>query len=135
MQLSRDSVHQSSFELRFIPADRFVRLDASPATLFLSAAFDIDGAASSHSGTAHATISRYTVALLDSQGRELIAYHLHPAGASPIRYPHLHIARLAERQIAQFDRPWLSRAHWPTGTLQVADFVRMLITELGVTPK
>src|ERR1035441_102287 len=33
----------------------------------------------------------YFYALDDSRDREIIAYHWHPGGRSPIRFPHLHV--------------------------------------------
>jgi hypothetical protein len=43
------------------------------------------------------------------EGRELVSYHWHPSGHSPITWPHMHVA--ANVQVG--DR-WLGKVHLPT---------------------
>ena len=46
--------------------------------------------------------------LEDLEGEEIIAYSWHPYGASPVRYPHLHL-----EHGARIGRPELIGAHLP----------------------
>ena len=61
----------------------------------------------------------YFYALDDSRDREIIAYHWHPGGRSPIRFPHLHVGPGAGCQ-----REDLASAHCPTGRISVEEFLR-----------
>jgi hypothetical protein len=60
------------------------------------------------------------------EGRELVAYHWHPRGDSPITQPHMHVGTdilIGER--------WLGKVHLPTGTVGVEQVVALAIVELG----
>jgi hypothetical protein len=63
------------------------------------------------------------------EGRELIAYHWHPRGASPITRPHMHVG--ADVQVG--DR-WLAKVHLPTGPVGLEQVVALAIAELGTEP-
>lgn len=63
------------------------------------------------------------------EGRELISYHWHPSGNSPITRPHMHVG--ANIQVC--DR-WLSKVHLPTGAVGLEQVVALAIVELGVEP-
>src|SRR5688572_24850290 len=52
----------------------------------------------------------YRYVLFDENGSEILAYHWHPTGASPVTTPHLHVS--ARR--GDLD---LSPAHLPTGVV------------------
>ncbi len=68
-----------------------------------------------------------------SWGREprenILAYHWHPAGRSPITFPHLHLYAGAHIDIQS-----LQNAHIPTGWILSETVIRFLIEELGVVP-
>jgi hypothetical protein len=63
------------------------------------------------------------------EGRELVSYHWHPSGHSPITWPHMHIS--ANVQVG--DR-WLGKVHLPTGPVGLERVVALAITELGAKP-
>jgi len=86
----------------------------------------------------HVQVAGYRYAVLDRQDREIIEFHWHPAGSSPITYPHLHLSgRLAPLDLGPGIEPIrLGEIHLPTaGMITLADVVRLLITELGVGPR
>ena len=69
----------------------------------------------------------YLYALSERDGREIFAFHYHPRGTSPIRYPHLH---------AGTDDPRLDHGnkHLPTGLVALEQVIHCLITEFGIPP-
>jgi hypothetical protein len=69
----------------------------------------------------------YRYELYDADDSELLAYHWHPFGRSPVVEPHLHVTN----RHPSLD---LSKSHLPTGFVSPAAFVRCLIAELGVEP-
>ena len=75
------------------------------------------------------TTTAYYYDLLDSEGKEIIAYHWHPEGISPIRFPHLHLSAGGGCQ-----REELTTAHLPTGRIAVEDFLRLAIVDFKVEP-
>ncbi len=74
-------------------------------------------------------VTGYAYAVLDSEQREVLAYHWHPKGNSPVAIPHLHL-----EQGALVERPEVRDAHLPTGSISVAIFLRFLIDDLSVEP-
>jgi hypothetical protein len=60
---------------------------------------------------------------------ELLAFHWHPRGKSPIVTPHLHV-----RANIQVGERWLGKVHLPTGYLAIEDIVRLVIKELSAEP-
>ncbi len=71
----------------------------------------------------------YQHAILDRDGREIVAYHWHPGGR--VTFPHLHLgAGAAEGPL----RPDLAGTHLPTGHVTLQDVLRMAVVELGVRP-
>jgi hypothetical protein len=62
-------------------------------------------------------------------GRELVAYHWHPHGDSPITRPHMHVGA----DIRVGDR-WLGKVHLPTGAVGLERIVALAIAELGAEP-
>jgi hypothetical protein len=69
----------------------------------------------------------YQYSLDDSDGREVIAYHWHPAGTSNVTRPHAHLgagALLAHSPLA--------RAHLPTNRVSIEDFLLLCVRDLGV---
>lgn len=63
------------------------------------------------------------------EGRELVSYHWHPSGKSPITQPHMHVAANVEVG----DR-WFGKVHLPTGMVGLEQVVALAIVELGVEP-
>ena len=74
-------------------------------------------------------VSSYFYELLDSDGREVLAYHWHPRGNSPVPTPHLHL-----EQGAQVGRTEVRDAHLPTEDVSMEAILRVLIEEMGVRP-
>ena len=74
-------------------------------------------------------VSSYFYELLDSDGREVLAYHWHPRGNSPVATPHLHL-----EQGARVGRPEVRDAHLPTGDVSLNAILRVLIEEMDVRP-
>ena len=62
-------------------------------------------------------------------GSELLAYHWHPQGHSPVTEPHLHV--LGDRELE--GQP-LGKLHLPTGAIRLEDIVALAISELGAEP-
>ncbi|MGH2561437.1 MAG: hypothetical protein ACRDJH_20425 [Thermomicrobiales bacterium] len=88
-------------------------------------------------GGFEAVTTAYSYRILDHGGHEILAYHWHPAGASPVTRPHLHLSNRIQAITA--DRGGgivtLAEMHIPTGFVGTADVVRLLITQFGVEPK
>ena len=74
-------------------------------------------------------VTGYAYAVLDSELREVLTYHWHPRGNSPIVMPHLHL-----EQGAMVGRPEVRDAHLPTGPISIGLFLRLLIEDLSVEP-
>lgn len=85
-----------------------------------------------------AHLAAYWYQLLNRDGQELLAYHWHPTGVSPVTIPHVHVSN-AEWTITPEGRasrvPSLSNLHLTSGHVALSDVVRLLITELGVLPR
>ncbi len=79
----------------------------------------------------------YRYHVLDLEGREIVAYHWHPTGVSPVTYPHVHLSRrLAPIPVGRGGEPVaLADMHLPSGVVTFADVVRLLITEFEVVPR
>lgn len=60
---------------------------------------------------------------------ELLAFHWHPRGKSPVTTSHLHV-----RANIQIGERWLGKVHLPTGFVAIEDIVKLAIRELGVEP-
>jgi hypothetical protein len=69
----------------------------------------------------------YAIGLHDTG--ELLAFHWHPRGKSPITRPHLHV-----RANIQLGERWLGKVHLPTGAIELEDIVALAIEELGAEP-
>lgn len=71
--------------------------------------------------------------------REILLYHWHPAGVSPVTDPHLHLSsKLPPIEVASTGRSphkvTLSDMHIRTGHILLEDVVRVLIDEFKVKP-
>jgi hypothetical protein len=75
--------------------------------------------------------------LLDADQREILAYHWHPTGVSPVTWPHLHLSgRLAPLDAGRGQALiTIGGMHLPTGHVTLADVVRLLITEFDIRPR
>jgi len=83
-------------------------------------------------GSWKVTITAYQYGLLDESTRELLAYHWHPGAGEEgraVAFPHLHVRVLAPAAGR------LRRAHLPTGQVALEDVLRLLVRDLGVTPR
>jgi hypothetical protein len=67
----------------------------------------------------------YRYDLLDGSGKELIAWHWHPDGSSSMVKPHLHMS----------GGPVPKKAHVPTGRVTIESVLRLLLTDLEVSPR
>lgn len=76
------------------------------------------------------TTRGYMYSVDGQDGRELIAYHWHPVGASHFKAPHLHIGTPALAPSGVFT----AGSHFPTGRLSLERFIRFVITDLRVPP-
>ena len=72
-------------------------------------------------------VTSYAYAVLDSEQREVLVYHWHPRGNSPVVRPHLHLERGS-----LVERPEVRDAHLPTGAISIGAFLRLLIEDLSV---
>jgi hypothetical protein len=68
----------------------------------------------------------YTYTLEDADEREIVAFHWHPAGRSPVTRPHLHLGPGCGVEAA------VSKVHFPTGRISVGDFLWTLIDGFDV---
>ena len=72
----------------------------------------------------------YRYRILDTNHREILAYHWHPIGQSSFISQHLHIGH-----DAMTAREELHTAHLPTGYVSLPDIIRLLIRDFGATPR
>ncbi len=79
----------------------------------------------------------YEYRLLDRDHQELLVYHWQPG----LRFlgpdhPHMHVSAALHAQVDARHRReiGLDKLHMATGVVSLAAFVRMLITEFGVSP-
>ena len=72
----------------------------------------------------------YDYVIYDAEQREVLLYHWHPRGNSPVETPHLHL-----EQGAQVGRAEIRDAHLPTGDVSLNAVLRVLIEEMGVQPR
>lgn len=75
----------------------------------------------------HTRAYRYVLYLRD--GAELLAFHWHPDDPNPVKFPHLHLSAGAQVGFAP-----LTRAHLPTGPIELHEVLRLTIEDLGVRP-
>lgn len=78
-------------------------------------------------GPYKAQTAQYLYAFVDSDGRDLMAFHWHPLSRSTETDPHLHLYR----HTAPFD---VSDLHLPTGRISFEYVVRLAIEKFGATP-
>jgi hypothetical protein len=61
--------------------------------------------------------------------QELLSFHWHPSGRSPVTTPHLHLGYGLEIPKSEF-----TNLHIPTGPVTLRQVVRFVITELRIRP-
>lgn len=72
----------------------------------------------------------YAYQLHDPDGREIVAYHWHPAGRGHVTMPHLHLGAGAGRLT-----PELTTAHLLTGAVTPVAALTLAIEAFGVNPR
>jgi hypothetical protein len=79
----------------------------------------------------------YSYRIVTSDDVEVLAYHWHPRGLSPVVHPHLHLSRGSVDVLAGDSSrvDVLIGLHLPTGQVDLASVVRFLIVEAGVTAR
>ena len=75
-------------------------------------------------------VEGYEYNFLDSDQREILAYHWHSMGQSAFISQHLHIGHGAMAA-----REELHTAHLPTGYVSLADIIRLLVRDFRATPR
>ena len=128
-------------EFSFAPIGEPVLLRSAAGTrlilLRMSSQYAID-AGEADNGPFSVRSVGYFYEVRDRQEREVLSYHWHPVGRSPIIHPHLHLSgRLAPLDTGPRDAPIaFGEMHLPTGgPVTLTDIVRLLITEFGVPPR
>ena len=84
---------------------------------------------SEHDSSWRVVVGSYSYEVHDADGSEVLLYHWHPRGNSPVATPHLHL-----EQGAQVGRSEVRDAHLPTGEVSLNAILRVLIDEMGVRP-
>jgi hypothetical protein len=72
----------------------------------------------------HVSTAQYAYDLLDSDGKQLIAWHWHPGTGMSIPHLHLHVPT----------GPINHKMHLPTGRVSIEAVIRLLIDEFEVLP-
>ena len=75
------------------------------------------------------TTVAYLYTLEEADGPELLGFHFHPRGRSPITYPHLRV-----HPGTGIHQHGLDRTHIPTGRVALESVLRFAVTELNVMP-
>jgi hypothetical protein len=125
-----------SLAISFLPFGRVVavRVSGTSARLGIQPKLDFD--VLSESGGFRTRLSGYSCRVLEPSGREILAFHWHPVGTSPVTRPHLHVSsRMPPIEIGQDHVVRVADLHVPTGFLPFAEVVRMLIEEFDVEPR
>jgi hypothetical protein len=72
----------------------------------------------------------YSYAVETQDAQEIVGYHWHPDGVSPVRFPHLHLGPAACVGLDDLRR----KAHLPTGRVAFEEVIELLIATFGVEP-
>ena len=75
-------------------------------------------------------VGSYSYEIHDAEGREVLLYHWHPRGNSPVVIPHLHL-----EHGTGVIREEVRNAHLPTGEVSFNAILWVLIAEMGVNPR
>jgi len=85
---------------------------------------------SAENGPFRITTLYYSYAVETRDAQELLGYHWHPDGVSPVKFPHLHLGPAADIGMEELNR----KAHFPTGRVAFEDVLEFLIATFGVEP-
>jgi hypothetical protein len=119
--------HPEGAPFTVLPAGpEFVRLGAAaPLSLRLGLRYELEPP-TARAGW-RAPVTSYFYVLENGEGREIFAFHLHPAGTSTTRWPHLHVGPGTGAQEPH------TAAHLPTGgPVTLAEVFRLCVLDLGV---
>jgi hypothetical protein len=106
-----------------------VRLNGRP-DLYLSFTQQYKIIEDSENGPYRVKTLYYSYAVETEAAQEIVGYHWHPGGVSPVKFPHLHLG-----PAALIGREELSRkAHLPTGRIAFEDVVEFLVATFAVEP-
>lgn len=81
-------------------------------------------------GPFRVTTLYYSYAIETQDAQEIVGYHWHPDGVSPVRFPHLHLGPAARVGMEDLRR----KAHLPTGRFAFEEVVEFLVATFGVEP-
>jgi hypothetical protein len=81
-------------------------------------------------GPFRVTTLYYSYAIETQGAQEIVGYHWHPDGISPVKFPHLHLGPAARIGLEELNR----KAHFPTGRIAFEDVVEFLIATFRVEP-
>jgi len=81
-------------------------------------------------GPFRVTTLYYSYAIETQDAQEIVGYHWHPDGVSPVRFPHLHLGPAARVGMEDLR----SKAHLPTGRVAFEEIVEFLIATFSVQP-
>jgi len=113
-----------------------LRLRTGGRVHFLMSVDFVQGPASTESSSVELIPAGYWYHVTEADGREILAYHWHPDGATWMRAPHVHLSsRIPSIPISGGDAVSLADMHLPTGFVAVSDIVRLLITDFRVVPR
>ena len=118
-------------ESELLLVSRLAAMSGGGLTLSLRHLYAIVGNASRvRSERWQAQTTGYYYKLDDADGREIIAYHWHPTGRSPMARPHMHLGAGAGVL-----RTELQKAHLGTGFVTPAVLLRLLLESFAVRPR
>ena len=105
--------------------------DGAPIVLSIRHYYAVVTATSGNRGDGwQARTAAYYYTLDDADGREILAYHWHPTGRSPVTLPHLHLGAAAGAL-----RRELVRAHLETGFVTPVALLGLVLEQFGVRPR
>jgi hypothetical protein len=81
-------------------------------------------------GPFRVTTLYYGYAIERQDAQEIVGYHWHPDGVSPVKFPHLHLGPAAQIGLEELSR----KAHLPTGRIAFEDVIELLVATFGVEP-
>jgi hypothetical protein len=111
--------------------DRLARSTGGHVGLFLRHAFaTVLDAGRPRSERWEARTVGYQYRLEDSGGREIVAYHWHPQGASHVTVPHLHLGAGLGAVLTE-----MTKAHLQTGMVTPVAILAIAVDNFGVVPR
>lgn len=77
----------------------------------------------------------YSYNLMLASGTEVVAYHWHPKTPDSVTFPHVHVGPAIVGTDGSVRRGNAHKVHFPTGSVSLESFLRLLVTEFGVEPR